>query len=128
MTVAEQTFIFSAPDDQQIYCHRWPVKEPRTSLPPEMVRVAMESLQACRNKLMKEGKRVQLFNVGTGRVAAAASMAEMETTVCNGNPREGSSHELGKQNKGVLERQGIPLFASAVHWSAKSIPDGPFCC
>ena len=29
MTVAEQTFIFSAPDDQQIYCHRWPVKEPR---------------------------------------------------------------------------------------------------
>ena len=29
MTAAEQTFIFSAPDDQQIYCHRWPVKKPR---------------------------------------------------------------------------------------------------
>ena len=29
MTAAEQTFIFSAPDDQQIYCHRWPVAEPR---------------------------------------------------------------------------------------------------
>ena len=28
MTVAEQTFIFSAPDDQQIYCHRWSVKKP----------------------------------------------------------------------------------------------------
>jgi alpha-beta hydrolase superfamily lysophospholipase len=29
MTAAEQTFIFSAPDDQQIYCHRWPVKNPK---------------------------------------------------------------------------------------------------
>ncbi len=29
MTAAEQTFIFSAPDDHQIYCHRWPVKKPR---------------------------------------------------------------------------------------------------
>lgn len=29
MTAAEaQTFIFSAPDDQQIYCHRWPVRKP----------------------------------------------------------------------------------------------------
>ena len=25
----KQTFIFSAPDDQQIFCHRWPVNEPR---------------------------------------------------------------------------------------------------
>ena len=29
MTAEEQTFIFSAPDDQQIYCHRWPVKTPK---------------------------------------------------------------------------------------------------
>ena len=29
-TAAEkQTFIFSAPDDQQIFCHRWPVNKPR---------------------------------------------------------------------------------------------------
>lgn len=25
----KQTFIFSAPDDQQIFCHRWPVERPR---------------------------------------------------------------------------------------------------
>ena len=29
MTAAEQTFVFSAPDDQQIYCHRWPVTQPK---------------------------------------------------------------------------------------------------
>ena len=27
--VEKQTFIFTAPDDQQIYCHRWPVDSPR---------------------------------------------------------------------------------------------------
>ena len=25
----QQTFIFSAPDDQQIFCHRWPIKKPK---------------------------------------------------------------------------------------------------
>ena len=27
--MTSRTFIFSAPDDQQIFCHRWPVNEPR---------------------------------------------------------------------------------------------------
>ena len=27
--VEKQTFIFTAPDDQQIFCHRWPVGDPR---------------------------------------------------------------------------------------------------